>query len=374
MTVVAAAVGVAAVVVISSLSDYGTAAIEHELDSLGMSGVIITSSRDGEARQMGKTQLDVIREYDCIEAAAPISMRSSIVTYRDKYEQCMTWGVDSAAEDIVSIEILYGRMISQEDVENRSAVCVVDSSLANAIYCRDNIVGKYINLGKKNKRDYYRVVGVAKTGEGILNSLSGTVVPSFVYVPISTLDAEDMYACDRIAVRAPQGMSVPQCTALLDERLSESFGGADYDAQDMAAQRGVLDSILSIVTGLLTCVGSVSLVVAGLGIMTVMTVSVSERRGEIGIKKAIGAAGFQIMCEFLLEALMLSMLGCIAGVGICFGVRMIAQLAFDVTLGISMNAVRLAVLLSVAEGVVFGVFPAVRASRLMPAQALARGE
>ena len=161
---------------------------------------------------------------------------------------------------------------------------------------------------------------------------------------------------------------------MLEQQLAETFAGADYTAQDMAKQRGVLDSILSIVTALLTCVGGVSLIVAGLGIMTVMTVSVSERKGEIGIKKAIGAANGQILAEFILEALILIMQGCALGVSLCFALRFAVQLA-GISLTVSANAVRLAVLLSIAEGVLFGVFPAVKAAKLMPAEALgSRGD
>ena len=138
----------------------------------------------------------------------------------------------------------------------------------------------------------------------------------------------------------------------------------------MAKQRDVLTNILDIVTLVLTAIGAISLVVAGLSIMTVMLVSVSERKREIGIKKSIGASKGLIICEFLTEAFLISAIGAIIGAALGLGISYFGISAMNMKMTIDWNAVIFALVFSVLSGVVFGVYPSFKAARLKPIIAL----
>lgn len=366
LTIIAISIGVFAIIVISAVSEYGTRAINDELSSLGLDGISVTCQTNGVSRTLGDPQLSVIREQDFVEAAAPISSRMQTIVYRDQQTECVTWGIDGSAGDIVCINVLYGRKITDEEAATGAKVCMVDTTVSQAIYRRDNIVGKHIQIRSDNgKTESYEVVGVAEAGSGLLESFMGSVVPSFVYVPITAISPR----YDQISVKIKSGEDIDTCGEIIESLFND---GNDYFAENLAKQRGVLNSIMDIVALILTLISGISLIVAGMGVMTVMTVSVSERRREIGIKKAIGAKRGRIMFEFLLEALFISAIGCIAGVAFGWAVSYAGAKLAGISVVISENIVLFAVIFSMFTGLLFGVYPAVKASRLNPVDALRR--
>ncbi len=154
-------------------------------------------------------------------------------------------------------------------------------------------------------------------------------------------------------------------------KLNDTSGLDDgYTANNLAKQRDILLNILDIVTLILTCVGAVSLIVASLSIMTVMLVSVSERTREIGIKKSIGAKKTTIMLEFLSEAGLISLLGCLVGVVLGLAVSFAGAGMFQMTLNLNAGVLLFTCVFSLLTGVVFGVYPAMKAANLKPVTAL----
>ena len=177
---------------------------------------------------------------------------------------------------------------------------------------------------------------------------------------------------NQIITKASDGISLASLTDKIERKLS-IINGTDkgsYTITNLAQQKESLTKILSIVTAILSAVGAVSLIVAGLSIMTVMLVSVGERKREIGIKKSIGAGRFVIVREFLSEALMLSAAGCILGIAIAYTLVFAAAKLINVTIMIDTLTIAVTCMFSIASGVVFGVYPALKAARLRPAETL----
>ena len=372
LTVSGIAIGVASVVIIGAISRAGTAAINGELDSLGLSGVSVSSSQNGTGLYI--EDLDVLKAIDGVEEVTPIVTQSTLATSRGQSAQTLVWGVDAGANTVISIETKYGRAIQSEDVNSAANICMVDENLANALYSRDNIVGKTVSLMVGEVFEDYEIVGVIKQGSGILSSLMGEYIPSFVYVPYTTMqNITGQKELSQIAVKFVQGTDVEAASATIGARMERAKGVTEaVKIDNLSKQRDRLGNMLDIVKLVMSAIGAITLLVAGLGIMTVMLVSVNERTREIGIKKAIGASFKVILTEFLLEALTISIVGSIIGTTFAVAVCLIAGSALGVAIEFSVGSILFSVGVAVATGVIFGVSPAVKASRLKPVDALRR--
>ena len=218
----------------------------------------------------------------------------------------------------------------------------------------------------------FEVVGVIKTGSGLLQNLIGDYIPNFLYVPYTTLQSvTGKNSFDQIAVRVEDNYDVDEAGQSIVSTLSNTTGISDgFLANNLVKQKDGLKSILNTVTVVLSAVGAISLLVASLSIMTVMMVSVNERTREIGIKKSIGARRSTILCEFLLEAIFISLIGCLIGVVVGIGISFFGASYVNISLQLRKDIILLAVGFSLLSGIIFGVYPAAKASRLKPVDAL----
>lgn len=373
LTIAGIAIGVASVVLIGNISECGTDAVNQEMNSLGLGGLTITANTvSGEAAPLTEEELAVIRENDQVEQAMPIMMRNTYTYSRNTEINTLVWGIDSKANQIISLQVLYGRMINAADVSSMKNVCIVDQTFARNAYQRENIVGKKISILCGASVEEFEVVGIVKTGSGLLQNMIGDYIPNFVYVPYTTLqNSAQGQTFDQIAVRVQENCDVDAAGEKIISALAHTTGVEDgYIANNLTKQKDGLKNILNIVTVILSAVGAISLLVASLSIMTVMLVSVNERTREIGIKKSIGARRNTILLEFLLEAVFISLIGCIAGAVIGNVLSYIGASIFGITLKVRMDIMLTAILFSLISGVVFGVYPAAKASNLNPVEAL----
>ncbi|MEG2814483.1 MAG: ABC transporter permease, partial [Oscillospiraceae bacterium] len=262
---------------------------------------------------LNEKELEEIQKTKNVTAATPLMTGVSTISVRNKTSQCILWGVDYNAADIVSLELLYGRMIRKSDVKQKQNVCIVDEAFAKQTYHRNNVVGKTVDVIINGKTQTFNIIGVVKSGGNLLQGLMGDIVPTFMYAPFSTISE----------LSKQNGFT--QIVAKIDESLPESVTTSSIvhnldvgknekiSFESLNKQKDKLNGILDIATLVLSCIGGISLLVAGLSIMTVMLVTVNERTREIGIKKAIGASRKIILLEFLSESLILSLLGSILG-------------------------------------------------------------
>lgn len=372
LTILGVAIGVCSVIIISSIGAFGTTAVNNELDCLGMGGLTIATKKNNI--DLSENELKAIRDLSEVLSATPVYMENSeAISSFGKSENSIVWGIDDNAKDIVSLQLMYGREINKSDISENSSICMVDQVFAQSMFGKDNAVGHKISLIIKGNTENFTIVGVIKTGSGLLQSAMGNYVPNFAYIPyttMQTLTGATNYS--QIITKANPKVNLTSLATKLENTLT-FLNGADPDSYiitNLAKQKESLTNILSIVTSILSAVGAVSLVVAGLSIMTVMLVSVGERKREIGIKKAIGATRFIIVREFLCEALTLSVIGCIVGILISFSLVALGSKLLDITISINVKTVSITCLFSVIMGVVFGVYPALIAAKLNPAETL----
>ncbi len=373
LTILGVSIGVASVIIIGNISQCGSSAITGELDSLGLSGLTITSdSPDGVACCLSNDELEAIKQNSYVKQASPIMMQNTNIYTKFNQTNSFLWGIDSKANQIISLQVLYGRGINSSDVKSYSNVCMVDQNFSKTMYGRDNIVGKKISIQCGNIMEEFEVIGIIKTGNGLLQNVIGDYIPNFVYIPYTTMQsAIGRKSFDQIAVKIKDGSNVDMVGEEIVRSLSRINGISEgYHSNNLSKQRQGLNNIMNIVTMILSSVGTISLFVASLSIMTVMLVSVNERTREIGIKKSIGANKKTILLEFLTEALLLSIIGCISGSIFGMGISCIGAWLFGINLTVRFDIILMAALFSIITGVIFGVYPALKASNLKPVDAL----
>ena len=371
LTLLSMSIGVASVCVIGIIGQTGKQIVADEIGSLGLGAVTIGVDKRLSDVSMTNADLQTIRRDKAVESAVPMMVNYSKMAMRSLVSQAVIFGVDSGPSQIISLNLKYGRMISKDDILGYGNVCVLDENAARIFYGRDNVVGKKARLYIGGSYAQFDVVGIASSGGSMLQKLLYDL-PCLVYVPYTTNQyLLGQSGFDQAAVQIRDAYDPGTAADEIISRLTAANGGKTaYRAENIAQQKDKLGSILNTVTFVLTAVASISLVVAGFGVMTVMLSSVGERTREIGIKKAIGARRKDIVLEFLTEAFTLAILssaiGCAAGIlGTALGCRILS-----VAPVISLPQVGLCVFVTLAIGVLFGVYPASLAAGLNPVDAL----
>ena len=373
LTILGIGIGVLSVIIISIIGDVGTQTINNELDSMGISGICIKTNKEVSTKNLlAQEELELVAANENVDEVTPLISKISEIVVRQKRSQAVVWGVDCNVDSIVAMELLYGRMIHKSDISSTAKVCIVDEVFAQSHYKRSNIVGKTVSIYVDGRFEEFEIVGVVSSGGNLLQGVMGDMVPSFLYAPFTTLSSLSKgLTFSQIVVTLDEDKDESLATASIVRELNQKLGTNDgVKVENLNQQKEKLNTVLDIVTLVLAIIGGISLVVSGLSIMTVMLVTVNERTREIGIKKAIGASKKIILGEFLLESLLLSLIGSIIGcvVGITIGV--VGCLIVSAPIVINMGTVLFCILFSVGIGVLFGVYPALKAAGLKPVDAL----
>lgn len=372
LTVSGVAIGVISVLIISSIGEIGKQTINSELDSLGISGLSIGTEKTVTAKELGAEELEYVRAQSIVDDAMPLLMQYTSTAVRNELSSCLVWGINNSADRVVSLKIKYGRLINRSDLNGFGNVCVIDESFAQQTYHRGNIVGKTLSVILGGSLEEFEVVGVVETGGNVLQSLMGDYVPTFLYLPYTTMQQmTGRTGFDQIAVKLKSDVDPDTASSILTAALESKLNlPGSIHVENLNSHKEQLNSVLDIVTTVLSIIGGISLVVAGLSIMTVMLVSVHERTREIGIKKSIGASKSAILFEFLAESLFITLIGGLAGAAIGTAAVVCGSLMMGLDVILNFRLILFCIGFATIVGVLFGVYPAVKAAGLKPVDAL----
>ena len=375
LTMLGIIIGVMALVILVSLVSGATGNVTDTIASLGSDQITVRIS-DDKGRPVYITDLNEWMGEGAFGRIAPVATESVTAKYGTETGSLTVYGTTAPYLDIQKLDVLVGRFLKTADEENVSFVCVINETAATELVGYADCVGEDIRLNGQR----FRVVGVLKDDDNSLTSAfrSGSLV---AYVPYGALVRISDSATPKITsfyVSAAETGTVDEAKERMTEILKERFD-QDEDAFTLSSQNALesaMNSITSILAVLLGGIAAISLIVGGIGIMNIMLVTVTERTREIGIRKAIGASRSMILTQFLVEAVVICMLGCALGILGSWGVlRLITTVVsgLDISFQMSGGVVLIAVLFCFFIGIVFGLYPANKAARMAPIDALHYG-
>lgn len=375
LTMLGIIIGVMALVILVSLVNGATGTVTDTIAALG-SDLLSVSITDDKGFPVTLEELAEWKDKDGIGLTAAWENESAVAKYGAEADTVQLYGTTAAYYDIQGLSLLLGRYIKTADVENASYVCVLSEDAAEEIVGYADCLGEKLSINGVK----FTIAGVLQEDEdSLMSKLMGSSLS--VYIPYTTLVRVSDSVSSHITsfyVSAEDGKTIAEAeeamTAILMERFLQDEDAFSVDAQD--AIEDAMSSITSVLAVLLGGIAAISLIVGGIGIMNIMLVTVTERTREIGIRKAIGASRGVILQQFLMESVVLCMLGCAAGIFLSWvtlqTIGMVVS-SLDITFNMDGTVVLIAVLFCFAIGVGFGLYPANKAARMKPIDALHYG-
>lgn len=363
LTMLGLIIGIASVIVLVGIGDGASQNVTEQVQSLGTD--IITINITSSDSSFEYSELDKFKELDNIDSIAPYKNLSGTVTINTTEVSSSTMmAVNDSYLNIANMRLQQGRTISIIDIENKSKVCILGSEIATTLFNLSDPLGEKIKIDGDN----YTVIGLLEEQ----GTSMGNNIDEMILIPITTAKylGEDTSIAN-LYVKVQDEDKITNTINRLENYIRQTLEiSSDY--YSVSSQDSVLDTMENVnntLSLLLGGIASISLIVGGIGVMNVMLVSVTERTKEIGIRKSLGAKKIDILLQFLVEALVLSILGGI--IGVVFGIS-IGYLAenFDFTFSPNGTIVLIAFLASSIIGLIFGIFPAYRAAKLNPIDAL----
>jgi putative ABC transport system permease protein len=371
LTMLGIIIGVGAVIAlitsVSAVTDY----IMEQFSSLGAGTITISAPGTSLKYGLSENDLSEIEEMDNVKDVAPSVTVTAKVVRNDYVSDDVTiTGKNEAYFQKNDEMVTYGRSFTPQDMDGTVTVCLIDDELAKTFFLGEDPLGKTIRVGGIT----YTVVGLCNPDDTMTDMMVGvTDSDGTIYIPYK--NAMNMNGTNRVnslEVYVEDTDKTDELVDRLEAYLDNAFNDADnaYSIINMDSLVEMMDDMSDMMTKLLAGIASISLLVGGIGIMNMMLVSVTERTKEIGLRKALGAEPGIIQLQFLIESIILSLLGGI--IGILFGelLSYIALNAIDTEFRVNVSAVALGFFFSLGVGVIFGWAPARKASNLNPIDAL----
>jgi putative ABC transport system permease protein len=395
LTMLGMLIGVGAVITLLAIGSGAQAAVAAQFNKLGTNLVFVTpgttnsggvKTQAGSVNTLSSADADAIADPSNVPSAAAVSPEISTFAqfiYQGQNTFGRVNGVDPDYATVHNYQVADGSWFTSDDLQARARSVVLGATVAQTLFNGVDPVGQDLNVGEGPRRILLHIIGVgeAKGGSGFDNP------DTAVYVPLTTVQSA-LYrarggagadAVSQITVKAIDSSHVTSLEQQITTLLLQRHGigdpaAADFSVTSQQDQIATNQQVTQVLTIFLGAVAGISLVVGGIGIMNIMIVSVTERTREIGIRKAVGARRHDILLQFLVESLLVSVLGGAGGVAAGIGV---ARLVNGQQLNgqalqtlVTPQSILLAAGVSIVIGLFFGIYPASRAARLHPIQAL----
>ncbi|MHB1125412.1 MAG: ABC transporter permease [Bacillota bacterium] len=378
LTMLGIIIGISSVITIVSLGQGGQNTIMGEFEKIGSTtvNVKVDAQKADISDYITMDDIKQVKEkIPYIKYASPFLQKQGVANSHRKSKRAFIMGGSEDMQYMQNLETLDGRFYNSMEYLEGKPVIVIDNSAAKILFGTDDVVGKSLDIGPANATKKATIVGLIKNQMGMFGGADDDNIPVIIYAPASfiiTLFADDSMI-DTMSIMADSKENTESAGNATVNMLQNRHGNRDrevYKADNLLKQIDQVNMVLGIFTAFIGAVAAISLLVGGIGVMNIMLVSVTERTREIGIRKAIGARTGTILFQFLTESVIISCLGGIIGliIGIA-GAYGIGSFA-GITPEISPAVIIIAVLFASAIGIFFGIYPARKAARLNPIEAL----
>jgi putative ABC transport system permease protein len=388
LTILGIVIGVGAVIAMLSIGRGAEASITSRIESIGTNLIYVTAGSTsesgvrtiaGSAATLTIDDANQLTSLENVEVVAPQTSSFVQVVYQGQNTNTRLMGVTSSYQNLGSMALADGEFISDTDQANRSLVVVLGSTVAETLFgTTDGVIGQKVRMNGQP----FKVIGVleSKGGTGFMNQ------DDQVFVPLSTalyrLTGGTRFrgsnVISQINIKATSAKAVDsvveQVTLAMRQLHGTVEGADDFSVTSQEETLQTATAVTDTLSIFLGGIAGISLLVGGIGIMNIMLTTVTERTHEIGLRKAVGALRNDIMLQFLVESMVLSLMGGIIGVALGWGIaNLMGNIQISgttITPVVGLDSVLLATLFSMAVGLFFGIYPATRAARLQPVEAL----
>ncbi|MBI1282363.1 MAG: FtsX-like permease family protein [Anaerolineaceae bacterium] len=378
LTMLGITIGVAAVIILISAGQGVSVFVTNQFSSVGSNLLVAFAQPDKNGKLTSLTMKDATALSDPLNTQdlsniMPENLVNSVVVYEGKSTTSGIQGVTANYLSIMNRKIVNGRFFTQAELEGQERVAVVSKEIVDRLFDGVSPVGRNVRIGSVR----FQIIGV-------LDSTSGGFGDGAILVPITTAQARlgvrrDVTGDYRISFILMQARDSDSVDAAIQQitrtlRQTREIKAGEKDTFMVVSQSSVistLNSVIGLFTIFLGVVAGISLLVGGIGVMNIMLVTVTERTREIGLRKAVGAQNRDIVVQFLIEAMALSLFGGAIGVLIAAGlVSLIGAVATTFPISLQLSSIVLATVISASVGIFFGIYPAQRAAKLNPIDAL----
>ena len=387
LTMLGIIIGIASVIMIVSIGDGTTAQMNKTMDNVGGGQIAIMCTQDGATAGEWITgeDLDVLREE--IDGVLGVEAGSGINGETATPKGDFNMNVSGGTQDGMLVNNLImksGMYFTVDDVQEERRVCIISDTDAKRLFGSDDVVGMDVDVVADGITQSYRIKGITtqKEDSAVVSFMYGDS-PVNVTVPYTSLsdfieDYDEFYSVVLQADKTLDATAISEKAVKILETRHQAAGEEYYQVQTFQDVLKQLNSVMGIMTAFISFVAGISLLVGGIGVMNIMLVSVTERTREIGIRKSLGARTSSIMMQFLAESAIITALGGVIGIilgllgasGVC---KIISESqGMEILPGIKLSTVLIATVFSCAVGIFFGIYPARKAAKLSPIEALRR--
>ena len=373
LTMLGIIIGIAAVVSVVAMGKGTQEKILKEISDMGTNTITVYPGhgfgdrRSGRIKTLTVGDSDAIRSQSYVESTTPMSSSSGNVTYRNTDLTASLYGTGEQYFDVRGLKLGRGRLFDDDDVRRNAQVVVIDATTAEKLFpAGTDPLGQTVLFRKRP----LQVIGVLKKEENNFGD-SGVLMMWSPYTTVMNQITGERHI-NNITIKIKDNVSTQVAEKSLTELLESRHGTKDFFTSNSDSIKKTIESTMGAMTLLISSIAVISLVVGGIGVMNIMLVSVTERTKEIGVRMAIGARRSNILQQFLVEAVLLCLLGGLLGILLSFGIAaLFNRVVTEFAMSFSTFSIVGAVLCSTSIGVLFGYMPAKNAAKLNPIDALA---